>query len=74
MRTTIDLPDSVFSRLKAMAALGGSSLKQVILRAVEKELHAAPPKRRKARFPLIRSKEPGVLSLTSAEIEKLLLR
>ena len=73
MRTTIDLPDPVFRRLKARAALEGSSLKRVILRAVEKELHAAHPRRRKTRFPLIRSKEPGVLSLTNADIEKLLL-
>ncbi len=73
MRTTVDLPDPVFRRLKATAALEGSSLKQIILRAVEKELHAAPPKRRRARFPLIRSEEPGVLSLTNAEIDEILL-
>ena len=73
MRTTVDLPDPVFRRLKATAALEGSSLKQIILRAIEKELHAVPLKRRKARFPLIRSKEPGVLSLTNAEIDEILL-
>ena len=73
MRTTINLPDQVFRRLKAIAALEGSSLKQIILRAVEKELHAAAPKRRKVRFPLIRSKEPGVLSLRNGEIDRLLL-
>ena len=40
MRTTIDLPDPVFRRLKASAALEGLSLKELILRAVEKELLA----------------------------------
>ena len=73
MRTTIDLPDPIFRRLKATAALEGSSLKQVILRAVEKDLHTPRAKRRKARFPLIRSKVPGVLSLTNAEIDEILL-
>ena len=72
MRTTIDLPDPVFRRLKAAAALNGVSLKEIILRAVEKELQPAPPKKRRIRFPLIRSKQPGTLSLTNAEIDEIL--
>ena len=73
MRTTVDLPDTVFRRLKAAAALQGSSLKEIILRAVENELQANKPKRRKVKFPLIRSKEPGSFSLTNAEIDEILL-
>ncbi len=73
MRTTIDLPDTVFRRLKATAALRGASLKTVILDAVEKELRRPAPSRRKVRFPLVRSKEPGTLTLTNAEIDEILL-
>ncbi len=72
MRTTIDLPDPVFRRLKASAALEGVSLKEVILRAVEKELHSNRPKKGRIRFPLIRSRQPGTLSLTNAEIDEVL--
>jgi hypothetical protein len=73
MRTTIDLPDPVFRRLKAAAALNGISLKEIILRAVEKELHAKRPRKSRVRFPLIRSKQPGTLLLTNAEIDEILL-
>ena len=73
MRTTIELPDPVFRRLKASAAIQGLSLKQIILRAVERELGSARIKKGKIRFPLIRSKQPGTLSLTNAEIDEILL-
>ncbi len=72
MRTTIDLPDPVFRRLKAAAALEGASLKEVILRAVQKELEGKRPKKHRVRFPLIHSKQPGTLSLTNAEIDEIL--
>ncbi len=72
MRTTVDLPDPVFRRLKAAAALQSISLKEMILRALEKELRSARPNKGKARFPLIRSKQPGTLSLTNAEIDEIL--
>jgi hypothetical protein len=73
MRTTIDLPDPVFKRLKATAALKGVSLKGIILAAVEKELQPGGLKKKRTKFPLIRSKEPGTLSLTNADIDEILL-
>ena len=38
MRTTIDIPDSLFRKVKASAALEGKSLKDWLLRAVRTEL------------------------------------
>lgn len=38
MKTTIDLPDPLFRRLKASAAINGISLKSFITQAVEKSL------------------------------------
>jgi hypothetical protein len=38
MRTTVELPDPVFRKMKAAAALQGSSIKQFVQRAVEREL------------------------------------
>jgi hypothetical protein len=72
MRTTIDLPDAVFRELKAVAARRGTSLKEVVLKAVEEEIRTAERKNgRRVKFPLLSSKEPGTLHLTNAEIEDL---
>lgn len=76
MRTTVEVPDPVFRELKALAARNGSSLKELVLRAIEREIAAA--RRRSARrfavkLPLVPSKHPGALrSMTNAEIEDLL--
>lgn len=40
MRTSIDFPDSLFRHLKAQAALQGMSLKDLVLRLIEKGLQA----------------------------------
>ena len=42
MKTTIDLPDPLFRRAKATAAVEGLSLKAFITKAVESKLDAAP--------------------------------
>ena len=73
MRTTIDLPDPLFRRMKATAALRGISIKDLITTAIESEIS----KRQSAndysvQLPLIQSKHPGTLDLTNAEIEDLL--
>jgi hypothetical protein len=57
MRTTVDLPDPLFRRTKAVAALRGSSLKDLIIHAIEREVaNPAPAARRKrVELPLIKS-------------------
>ena len=73
MRTTVDLPDALFRRMKANAALQGMSLKQFITRAIEAEISKpGESKGYRVKLPLIRSKHPGTLDLTNAEIEDLL--
>jgi hypothetical protein len=72
MRTTIDLPDPLFRELKAVAARRGTSLKTVVLAAVEEEIRKAERKAgRRVKFPLLSSHQPGSLKLTNAEIEDL---
>lgn len=73
MRTTVDLPDPLFRELKATAARRGTSLKNLIRGALEKELHRTDrsPGRR-LKFPLLPSRRPGVLNPTNADIEKFL--
>ena len=72
MRTTVDLPDDVFRQMKAASALRGSTVKDFILIAVQKELATVRQPRRRVKLPLIRTGRPGTLSLTNAEIEDLL--
>ncbi len=73
MRTTVDLPDELFRKMKATAALRGMSLKQFLTSAVETEISKPrQSKRHRVKLPLIHSKNPGTLNLTNAEIEDLL--
>jgi predicted DNA-binding ribbon-helix-helix protein len=74
MRTTLDLPDATFRQLKSLAARRGTTLKQVLRSAVEKEIVTATAKlpRRRIKVPVLKSKEPGSLNLTNAEIDDFL--
>lgn len=76
MRTTVEVPDPVFREIKALAARKGSSLKELVLRAIEREIAASrrrSAKRVSVKLPLVPSKRPGALrSMTNAEIEDLL--
>jgi len=55
MRTTLDLPDPLFRMLKARAALDGTSLKDLVIRLVQRGLsetaQAEPTER--APFPVL---------------------
>ena len=73
MRTTVDLPDPLFRQMKAHAALRGISIKNFITAAIESQITAPESgDDYSVNLPLIRSKKPGTLNLTNAEIEDLL--
>jgi hypothetical protein len=73
MRTTIDLPNDLFRQVKSKAALRGETLKEFVQAAIEKEITTdTPASSFRVKLPLIKSKKPKSLSLTNAEIEKLL--
>ena len=78
MRTTVDLPDSLFRRVKAKAALEGVTLKALITHYLELGLQqsVSQPSASDRREPLPtarpRTGNP-VPSLTGEEIEDLLL-
>jgi hypothetical protein len=73
MRTTVDIPDPVYRRLKTRAASEGSSAKELILRGVELILKKGPRKsRRRVKLPLIRSKQPGTLELHNDRIYEII--
>jgi hypothetical protein len=68
MRTTVDIPDGMYRRLKARAASEGTPAKALILRGVERILEAESPSKRRIVAPVIRSKRPGTLVLDNARI------
>lgn len=74
MRTTIDIPDPVYRRLKSRAVREGSSAKKLILRGVEQILRdkRAKSSRKRIRLPIVRSKRPGTLYLDNARIYDLI--
>lgn len=68
MRTTIDIPDPMYRRLKARAATEGRTAKALILRAVEQVLSTKPASGKKLKAPVIASKRPGTMQLDNARI------
>ncbi len=74
MRTTVDIPDPVYRRLKREAAQRGCSVKVLVLRGVEAELESGKPvrKSRAVKLPIIDSKRPGWLRLTNQQINEIL--
>ena len=77
MRTTVDLPDTLFRRTRAIAALRGSSMKDLIVRAIERQVakgsgvlekQVAKP----VRVPLIQLGRGRKLDLTGFDFDDLL--
>jgi hypothetical protein len=73
VRTTVDIPNSIYRRLKSRAASEGRSTKELILLAVEQVLSRSPRKsRRRVKLPLVPSKKPGTLLLDNAKIYEII--
>ena len=74
MRTTVDIPDPIYRRLKSAAALRGCSVKELVLRDVQGELEVKEvrPKRKAIRLSIVDSKRPGSLRLTNRKINEIL--
>jgi hypothetical protein len=69
MRTTIDIPDAMYRRLKARAAVEGRAAKALILDGVEQVLKSARPAAgRPVKLPLVSSKRPGSIRIDNARI------
>ncbi len=74
MRTTVDIPDETYRELKIKAVREGTSVREIVLRGIERELGPAetPPTRKKFQVPVICSAQPGTLHLTNEEIDDIL--
>jgi len=70
MRTTVDIPDSLYRALKKKAAHEGYSVKELLLRGFELQLRAQPKKKGRRRPPVIDSDRPGSLVAPAETIAK----
>jgi hypothetical protein len=71
VRTTIDIPTSMYRQLKQQAAAQGQPARALILAGIEKVLlRSQRPRPRRVHLPLIRSKGPKV-NLTNEQIYEL---
>jgi hypothetical protein len=73
MRTTVDIPDEVYRRLKVKAAVEGQTIREIAVRAIVREIEqpAAQPVRR-LRFPILKSHAPGSLRIDNEQIYDLI--
>jgi hypothetical protein len=77
MRIRIDLPDPLFRRIKALAAMRGATMKGLIIQALEREVNAGAPIERNAStpsasVPLIRLRSGCKLDLSKFDFDDLL--
>ncbi len=78
MRTTVDLPDDLFRRTKALAALRGDSFKNLVVHAIETEIGGRGPAAgaqtaRRVKLPLLRLRGRRRLDLTGFDFDDLLV-
>jgi hypothetical protein len=72
MRTTLDIPDEVYRRLKVKAAVEGETLREIALRGILREIESVKGNPiRKLQLPVIPSSRPGTLNLTNEQIDEL---
>jgi hypothetical protein len=68
VRTTVDVPATLYRKLKEQAAAQGRSIRELILAGVRSTLlQSQRPRPKRVRFPLIVSKGPKV-DLTNEQI------
>lgn len=69
MRTTIDIPDDIYRKLKIKAAGEGQTVREITLRAIQQEISrssASPVKR--LTVPILKSHAPGSIRLDNEQI------
>ena len=75
MRTAIEFPEPLYRQGLQIARLQGVTVEEFVIRALERELSAAPSGRSgqtRVKLPLVPSKSPGVLDLKDFDFDDLL--
>jgi hypothetical protein len=73
MRTTLDIPDTKYRRLKTKAAREGTSVRQIVLRGVDRELNGdAATRAKRLTEPILKSFAPGSICIDNEQIYDLI--
>ncbi len=72
MRTTIDIPDELFRKVKVTAAVKGVSIKELVIRGLQKTLNEASAKPDASRLPKIPLGNRKSYDLSNQQIQSLL--
>jgi len=74
MRTTIEIPDDIYKDVKRLAVDENTTVKQIVLGALESALRARipDPPRKRLKLPIIHSKNPGTLDIDNERIYDLI--
>lgn len=69
MRTTVDIPDETYRRLKLQAVMEGRSIRQIVLRGIQREIEGRMerPVKRLGK-PILKSYVPGSIHIDSEHI------
>ncbi|MGA2050866.1 MAG: hypothetical protein ABSG96_24480 [Terracidiphilus sp.] len=69
MRTTLDIPDEVYRRLKIKAAVEGEAIRKIALRGILREIdEQAPSPLPRLSEPILKSYAPGSIDIDNERI------
>jgi len=73
MRTTIDIPDEIYRKLKVKAALEGQTIREIALQGIQREIGELPAKSvRRLTQPILKSYAPGSIQINNEQIYDLI--
>ncbi len=73
MRTTVDIPDETYRKLKVKAALKGQTVREIALRGIQREIdHPAEKAVRRLSEPILKSYAPGSIRIDNEQIYDLI--
>ena len=73
MRTTIDIPDAIYRKLKVKAALEGQTVRQIALRGIQREIEGSKAKTvKRLAEPILKSYAPGSIRIDNDQIYDLI--
>ncbi|MGO9339475.1 MAG: hypothetical protein ACLPY1_18405 [Terracidiphilus sp.] len=69
MRTTLEIPDEVYRRLKIKAAVDGQTIREIALRGILREIDGAATKPlKRLTEPILKSHSPGSIRIDNEQI------
>ncbi len=69
MRTTVDIPDETYRRLKMKAVREGRTVRQLVLRGIHREIDESPAKPvKRLSEPILKSYSPGSIRIDNEQV------